>query len=65
MAFWGGDETNLELRRGEREFAFIAGANDGGVRLLEVGTVIVPAHAEALQTSDLSSHLETCLQRSF
>ena len=30
----------VELRRGERELAFIAGANDGGVRLLEVGTVI-------------------------
>ena len=51
----------VELRRGERELAssFIAGANDGGVRLLEVGTVIVPAHAEELQTSNLSSHLAT------
>ena len=38
-----GDEPNLELRRGERELAFIAGANDGGVRLLEVGTVIATA----------------------
>ena len=36
----------VELRRGERELAFIAGANDGGVWRLEVGTAIVPAHAD-------------------
>ena len=30
----------VELRRGERELAFIAGANDGGVWRLEVGAAI-------------------------
>ena len=34
----------VELRHGERELAFIAGANDGGVWRL--GTAIVPAHAD-------------------
>ena len=70
MAFWGGatkQTLSCAAASESSPSSFIAGANDGGVRLLEVGAAIVPAHAEEAPDAQLylSAHLTTAWQAAF